>query len=242
MTEMAGQQLFREPFSGIELIAVRGGSYAMGDGFGDGFDNERPVHPVTVSDYLLGRTPVTQGQWQQVMGTNPAVFAVSPDHPVESVSWADVQAFIAKINALPESGGGYRLPTEAEWEYAARSGGNAEKWPGTSDPQAARDHCWFDENGDYTTHAVGLKHPNGLGFYDMGGNVFELCADVYADDAYLHHAQVNPLYGGPGADCLLRGGSWYSYLLLTRCTDRSRYGRNCRDRYVGFRLARSITA
>lgn len=225
----------------MEFLCVKGGSFAMGDTFGDGFENEQPVHPVDLDDFFLGKYPVTQEEWYALTGDNPALFK-GERRPVECVSWNDVQHFIAQLNA--RSAKKFRLPTEAEWEYAARSGGQKEKWAGTSDPDAAPDFGWFDKNSDITgqfadiaTQPVGLKKPNGLGFHDMSGNVCEWTQDAYFDDAYLRHDRNNPLcIGSPDADRVLRGGSWYGYLSLMRCTDRCGHGSTYRDRYVGFRL------
>lgn len=234
---------FVESLTGMPFIFVQGGAFAMGDTFGDGFDNERPVHEVTVDDFFLGQFPVTQGEWRTIMGENPAHFKLSDRHPVEMVSWHDIQSFITRLNERSDAT--FRLPTEAEWEFAARSRGRREKWAGTSDPQRVTDYGWYDRNSDLagdpakiTSQPVGLKQPNGLGLYDMSGNVYELVQDVYGEEAYRHHAPRNPLHPGPGSDRVLRGGSWYGYYTLLRCTDRSIYGAHHRDRYVGFRLLR----
>ena len=216
----------------------------MGDMFGDGFDNEQPVHEVCVDDFYLGKYLVTQKEWHTIMQHNPAFFKQGDRHPVEMVSWHDVQTFIEILNQ--QSDATYRLPSEAEWEYAARSGGKQEKWAGTTDENAAPEFGWFDKNSDLTgdptditTQEVGLKKPNGLGLYDMSGNVNEWVLDVYGEEAYQHHEHQNPLYTGPGSDRVLRGGSWYGYLSLMRCSDRSMHGPTYRDRYVGFRLLRT---
>lgn len=210
----------------------------MGDWTGHGFANEAPVHAVTLDSYALGRTPVTQGQWQQVMGNNPAHFARGADYPVEQVNWEDIQEFLRRLNNLTD--GGYRLPSEAEWEYAARDGGLPQRWAGTDDEARVGEYGWYDENATMTTHPVAEKLPNTLGFHDMSGNVWEMVADVYAEDGYHHHTPRNPLHAGPGVDRVLRGGSWYSYRLLLRCTDRTIHGPHYRDRYVGFRVARTL--
>ncbi len=227
---------YTDPVSGIEFVFVKGGTYRMGDWSGEGFENELPVHEVTVGDFFIGRYPVTQGQWTRVMGDNPARWDFAPEHPVEMVSFGDVGAFLEKLNA--EAEGTCRLPTEAEWEYAARSGGKEERWPGTDDLDVAGNLCWHDVNANKCTQPVGRLKPNGLGLHDMGGNVFEFVADVFADDAYAKHQPVNPVYLGPGEDRVIRGGSWYSYILLCRCMDRAIYGADYRDNYVGFRVVR----
>jgi formylglycine-generating enzyme required for sulfatase activity len=124
-------EAFTDLTTGIQMVFVQGGCYQMGDTFGDGESDEKPVHKVCVHDFYMGKYEVTQGQWKAVMGNNPSNFSNCGDNcPVEQVSWADVQQFIQRLNS--RSGKNYRLPTEAEWEYAARSGGKSEKWSGTS--------------------------------------------------------------------------------------------------------------
>jgi formylglycine-generating enzyme required for sulfatase activity len=164
----------------VQFVLVKGGAFDMGDVFGDGDVDEKPSHRVTVSSFYLGRYPVTQAQWKTLMGHNPSCFK-GPDRPVESVSWNDVQAFLRKISERTERD--CRLPTEAEWEYAARSAGQRERWAGTSDPSELPDHAWYRANSRGQTHAVGQKTPNSLGLHDMTGNVWEWCSDWY-DEVY----------------------------------------------------------
>ncbi len=221
--------------AGIDLVPVPGGSFRMGDGFGDGFQNELPVHEVAVDDFHLGRFLVTQVQWEAAMGANPSTFALGPDHPVETVSWFDVQDFLAALNAKAE--GTFRLPTEAEWEYAARSGGKDEYLAGLADPDLAPEYAWYDDTAGKQTQPVGKLKPNGLGLHDMSGNVYEFVADVFAHDAYAHHAPRNPVHRGIGEDRTIRGGSWRSYKVLCRCSDRSNHGPTYKDSYVGVRVA-----
>jgi len=147
----------------------------MGDTFGDGKKDEKPSHKVCVNDFYLGIYEVTQGQWEKVMGNNPSSFKKGNNYPVERVSWEDVQQFIHRLNS--QTGRKYRLPTEAEWEYAARSGGKQEKYAGTNQEGELKEYAWFTANSDFQTHPVGQKRPNGLGIYDMIGNVSEWCAD-----------------------------------------------------------------
>jgi len=161
----------------IEFVNVPGGCFQMGDIFGDGEPFEKPVHEVCVSDFAIGKYEVTQGQWRKVMGNNPSQFFTCGDEcPVEGVTRYDVQRFIETLNKL--TGGHYRLPTEAEWEYAARSGGKNEKWAGTSSESSLGDYAWYKDNAENKTHVVGQKKPNGLGIYDMSGNVAELVGDM----------------------------------------------------------------
>jgi formylglycine-generating enzyme required for sulfatase activity len=225
---------YREPVTGMEFVLVKDGCYEMGDTFGDGDRDEKPVHDVCVSDFYLGKHEVTQGQWKKVMGSNPSSFKDSDDHPVESVSWNEVQEFIRRLNQM--SGKSYRLPTEAEWEFAARSGGKREKWAGTSNESKLREYAWFSGNSGNRTHPVGQKRPNGLGLYDMSGNVWEWVADWYDENYYNNSPKNNPTGAYSGTAKVLRGGSWYSGPWGVRATARSggvparRYGG------IGFRL------
>jgi sulfatase modifying factor 1 len=189
----------------IEMVYVRGGCFQMGDTFGDGENDEKPVHEVCVSDFYIGKYEVTQEQWMAVMGSNPSKFE-GEQRPVEQVSWNEVQRFIAKLNAM--TGKRYRLPTEAEWEYAARSGGRKEKWAGTSDENMLVDYAWYSKNSDEMTHVVGTKKPNGLGIYDMTGNVWEWCQDVYGDEYYEESRRDNPKGSKSNSFRVNRGGSW----------------------------------
>jgi formylglycine-generating enzyme required for sulfatase activity len=163
-----------DPTTGMEFVAVPGGCFQMGDTFGDRESDEKPVHQVCVSDFSIGKYEVTQGQWKAVMDSNPSRFSSCGDNcPVESVSWDDAQQFIRRLNK--QSSTSYRLPTEAEWEYAARSGGKREKYSGGNDVDAV---AWYYGNSA-KTHSVGQKQPNGLGIFDMSGNVWEWCSDWF---------------------------------------------------------------
>lgn len=202
----AAPTAYTEPTTGIEMVLVMGGCYQMGDTFGDGISaTEKPVHEVCVDDFYLGKYVVTQGQWEAVMGNNPSAFQNGDNYPVEQVNWNDAQDFIRKLNQ--NTGKEYRLPTEAEWEYAARSGGKNDKWSGTSDESELMKYAWFRRNARGKTHPVGRKRPNGLGLYDMSGNVYEWVQDTFSDDAYSRHSRMNPVIEG-GVYCVLRGGAW----------------------------------
>lgn len=219
----------------FELVFVPGGSFEMGDTFGDGMESEKPVHEVRLDSFSIGKYPVTQGQWQMVMGNNPSHFKSGERHPVESVSWNDVQDFIAKLNTL--TGKNYRLPTEAEWEYAARSGGKKEKWAGTCDERELEEYAWYEANSEGTTHTAGLKKPNGLGIYDMSGNVWEWCSDWYDEGYYRHSVLANPPGASSGSDRVIRGGCWEDDDPLTvRAAYRLDISRGYADNGLGFRL------
>lgn len=190
--------------TGMELVFIKGGCYQMGDTSGDGFDNERPVHEACIDDFYMGKHEVTQKQWTEIMGSNPSYFKDGGDkYPVEQVSWNDVQEFIKKLNQ--KTGKKYRLPTEAEWEYAARSGGKDEEYAGGDDIDGV---AWYNKNSGSTTHPVGMKQPNGLGLYDMSGNVWEWVADWYGDKYYNGSPKNNPKGPDSGQYRVLRGGSW----------------------------------
>jgi formylglycine-generating enzyme required for sulfatase activity/uncharacterized caspase-like protein len=231
---------YKDPITGMEFIFVKGGCYEMGDTFGDGYDNEKPVHEVCVDDFYIGKYEVTQAQWKAIMGNNPSYFKDCGDNcPVEQVSWNEIQEFINKLN----QGAGtnkYRLPTEAEWEYAARSGGKKEKYAGTSNESELGEYAWYDKNSGSKTHPVGQKKPNGLGIYDMSGNVWEWVQDWYDENYYRSSPKDNPKGAYSGQYRVLRGGSWLIGPGLIRAANRDRLeptGRALYGDYVGFRVA-----
>ena len=196
----------------IEMVFVQGGTFNMGCTYEQGndcSDDEKPAHQVMLSDYYIGKYEVTQGLWKKVMGSNPSNFSdCGDDCPVESVSWDDCQTFISKLNQL--TGKKYRLPTEAEWEYAARGGRGVArivqqtKYAGSN---ALDEVAWYDGNSDGKTHTVGTKKPNALGVYDMSGNVWEWCNDWY--DKYSISGVKNPQGAKAGSYRVIRGGGWY---------------------------------
>jgi len=218
------------------MVMVSGGCYQMGDTFGDGYDNEKPVHEVCVSDFYISKYEVTQGQWKTVMGNNPFQFSsCGDDCPVEQVSWNDAQEYIRRLNEKTKKK--YRLPTEAEWEYAARSGGKHEKYSGGNNIESV---AWYSDNSEGRTHPVGQKRPNGLGIYDMSGNVWEWVQDIYNDAAYSAHSRNNPLYNtGIAKFRVIRGGSWNDDSGCARAAYRNIFGPVYRESFVGFRLART---
>ncbi len=184
---------------GMPLVEIPGGSFNMGSTIGPG---EAPVHRVSVRTFWMGVTEVTQAQWQAVMGTNPSHFKkAGPNAPVEMVRWEDAQAFVAKLNER-ERGWRYRLPSEAEWEYACLAGGG-------KDPYGpAEAIAWIKENSDGTTHPVGLKQPNAFGLFDMFGNVPEWTQDTYRQDYRGAPADGSAWEGGDSGYHTLRGGGW----------------------------------
>ena len=215
----------------IPMVWVEGGTYLMGDS--KGLKNEMPAHPVTLSSFYIGKYEVTQTIWQKVMGYNPSTYQGCPDCPVEQVSPEMVDSFLVKLNQL--TGKSYRLPTEAEWEYAAL-GGKLSKGYRYSGSDTLSEVGWVKSNADGKTHPIGLKKPNELGIYDMSGNVWELCSDWYDPDFYSRSSSVNPRNDTKAQYRLLRGGSWRSG--EERCYSKAR-NRNIRDHRIGnggFRL------
>ena len=189
------------------FVLVKGGDFTMGcqDGLDSEFrDDETPTHQVTLGTFYLGQTEVTQAQWRAVMGNNPSSFGNCDACPVELVSWEDIQVFLTKLNN--RSGGArYRLPTESEWEYAARGGQSSRGYVYAGGNTI--DHvAWNESNSSDKTHPVKGKSANELGLYDMSGNVWEWCSDWYGD--YPHLAKVDPRGPASGSDRVLRGGGW----------------------------------
>ena len=197
-------------------------------------DDEKPAHPVRITKgFEIGKYEVTQAQWEAVMESNPSDFK-GADRPVEQVSWNDVQEFLANLNGRND-GYRYRLPTEAEWEYAARAG-TAGEYYGSLDAIA-----WYGRNSGDQTHPVGAKLPNAWGLYDALGNVWEWCQDWHKDDCYTEFPKspaVDPRGPTKGEYRVLRGGSWYKYLWFLRVSSRFRERPSARYRHIGFRCVR----
>jgi serine/threonine protein kinase len=230
-----------------DLVIVEGGTFKMGcsDIHGiDCSDKEAPAHVVRLSTYMISSFPVTEKQWELVMGMNPSHVVGEEDCPVENVSWYDIHAFIWKLNTL--TGGSFRLPTEAEWEYAARGGlmSKGYAYSGSNDPNEVG---WMDMNSgvavtgllgglaDRKKHPVGLKLPNELGLYDMSGNVWEWCKDWYGE--YMPHNQIDPQGPDFGEEKILRGGSWSRSPFNARVSCRVSVHPDSRSYTCGFRLA-----
>ncbi len=224
-----------DPFA-AEMVLVKGGTFTMGataDQGADVKDCEKPAHEVTLSDYYIAQYEVTQVQWNLIMDSNPSEFE-GEALPVENVSWNDIQEFITKLNEI--TGKEYRLPTEAEWEYAARGGSESAgyMYSGGNDPLEV---MWCSENGEDQTHPVKQKAPNELGLYDMSGNVWEWCSDYYAD--YSADAVTDPK--GPESgdnDHVIRGGGWDMDPNGCRVASRTNYRLSIGNQgTIGFRLA-----
>lgn len=242
-----------------EMVFVEGGTFLMGctsEQGGDCFANESPNHLVTVSDFYISKYEITQGQWEAIMGTSirqqrdkalldwqrkhpnwaPLDLSINGEgsnYPMYYVSWNDVQEFISRLNSL--TGKQYRLPTEAEWEYAARGGKKSKgyKYSGSNDMDAV---AWYSDNSGNTTHPVGDKQPNELGIYDMSGNVYEWCYDWNGDYNSGSH-QTNPKGSGSGSYRVIRGGCWNRTARFGRVSARNNSAPSNRtDDRLGFRL------
>ena len=215
------------------LITVPDGSFKMGNSRGS--STEKPVHTVRINGFRLGETEVTQKQWQLVMGGNPSYFKGCDNCPVDSVSWNDVQNFIKKLNK--QTGLRFRLPTEAEWEYACRSAGKTEKYCGGSD---ANKLAWYGSNSGEKTHLVTLKQANGLGLHDMSGNVWEWTQDCWHDSYDGAPSNGQAWKSGTCTKRVLRGGSWIGVAGGLSSTGRLSSSPTNRSRNFGFRVAQDL--
>ena len=218
----------------FRMVRVEGGSFTMGATSEQGSEaksDESPVHRVTLSTYYIGETEVTQALWEAVMGNNPSNFK-GANLPVEQVSWEDCQNFIRELNRM--TGKRFRLPTEAEWEYAAR-GGNKSQGCKYSGSNAIDKVAWYTDNSGNKTHEVRTKSPNELSIYDMSGNVWEWCQDWY--HSYYASYQTNPSGPSTGSNRVFRGGGWSIYARNCRVSFRNSYTPGNRSYYLGLRLA-----
>ena len=250
----------------MKLVRIEAGEFLMGttkeqvdqlmrlfpDSKREYFDDEQPQHSVKISrPFFLGIHEVTQGQYQAVMGKNPSHFKGSDDLPVESVSWLDAVGFCNKLsereNRTPfyringtevtiAGGNGYRLPTEAEWEYACRAK-SATLYPFGDDAAKLGEYAWYDSNAESKTHPVGQKLPNAWGLHDMLGNVWEWCADGYDGKYYASSPPVDPPGASEASRRVIRGGGWTATPWLCRPAPRHRSHAGVRDTDLGFRVA-----
>lgn len=209
------------------MVLVKGGCFSMGAG--DGNPDERPAHEVCMDDFFMDKHEVTQKAYMEAMGANPSHFKDCGDCPVENVKWGQAKEYCEKL--------GKRLPTEAEWEYAAKGGGKDAAYPGTG--KALDESAWYRDNSSDKTHPVGLKKPNSLGLYDMGGNVNEWVADIYGENYYKASPKDNPKGPESGEARILRGGSWFCSSEDTRASDRVSSTPDSADFDFGFRCAKS---
>ncbi len=241
-------------FDGVEFVKIPAGTFEMGssDAQAEELKNrgawskaneaEQPRHKVQITKALLiGRTEVTQKQWKETMGKNPSAFK-GDDLPVESVSWDDVAAFLIKLDGRTR--GKYRLPTEAEWEYCCRAGGEGLFGKGENDEEIGFEKLdkfgWTSEKSENKTHPVGAKTPNAWGLRDMNGNVWEWCQDWFEPDFYAASPPVDPLCGEKGTERVFRGGAWAIDPAFARAASRGANLPSYKSQYVGFRVVREI--
>jgi formylglycine-generating enzyme required for sulfatase activity len=215
----------------LEMIKIPAGSFMMGS---NERDDEKPIHRVTLKEFYLGKYPVTQEQWQAVMGNNPSYFGGRLQNPVEYVSWDDCQEFCRRLSKL--TGKTYRLPSEAEWEYACRAGTNT-RYSFGSDPAELGEYAWYSDNSSKTTHPVGKKKPNLWGLYDIHGNVWEWC-----EDGWYQNYMEGPINGAAWVNNysqirVVRGGSWKNAPRFCYSANRSNDYLSLRSNSRGFRLA-----
>ncbi len=231
-------QVWVEPVTGMEFIWVPRGCFDMGCGnwTGDCDDDESPVHEVCVDGFWMGKSEVTQGPWNNLMEDNPSEFQKGDNYPVDRVSWNEAKAFAESLADANKGAYTFRLPTEAEWEYACRSGGKPEKYAGGG---TVDEVAWYANNSQDTTHPAEKKKANGLGLYDMCGNVYEWCEDKYSNKAYETHERNNPMYTGSESRRVGRGGCWRYVALDVRCSFRSFSSPGLRFHHLGFRLVRT---
>ena len=218
-----------------EMVLVEGGTFQMGSN--DGRDDEKPVHAVSVPTFYMGKYEVTQKLWQEIMGNNPSGLKNCDNCPVENVSWDDIREFLRKLNA--KTGKNYQLPTEAEWEYAARGGNKSRnyKYSGSDNPDSV---AWYGYNSDSKIHPVGQKQPNELGLYDMSGNVWEWCSDWYNGNYYNSSPSLDPKGPDEGINRIMRGCSYHGTTDCLRTAFRFGSGpEGCGDCSVGFRIVRN---
>ena len=249
-------------FDGIAFVKIPAGTFTRGTtdaqrdalraaGLWSALDAvEQPARTIRISrPFFLGKYEVTQAQWKRVMGDDrraePSAFKGVPELPVESVTLSDIETFLGKLkSASPDKTARYRLPSEAEWEYACRAGSaeafgmGADKTPITvaTLPESA----WFTVNADNKTHPVGTRKPNAWGLHDMHGNVWEWCRDGYAPTFYALSPDVDPVYEGPATERILRGGSWFLDARAQRAALRGGILPTAKSQYVGFRLVREL--
>ena len=236
LSENQEKQLFTVKGVSFNMIKVEGGTFTMGAHTNqevEAWDEEKPAHSVTLSSYYIAETQVTQALWQIVMGNNPSNFQGDVNNPVERVGYDDCKEFISKLNALTNKK--FRLPTEAEWEFAAR-GGNKSKDYIYAGSNNLDDVAWYGDNSDGHTHPVKTKAPNELGLYDMTGNVWEWCNDYWSDN-YPSTAQTNPQGPTSGSYRVDRGGNWSNDARDCRSSCRGYFNSGLRGSFLGFRLA-----
>jgi len=215
------------------MVLVKGETFTMGCFDGLGNDDEFPTHEVTLSDYFIAQNLVTQELWKSIMKSNPSV-NIGENLPVENITFNQIMTFIEKLNNV--SGKQYRLPTEAEWEYAARSGNESEEYQ-FSGSNNIDEVAWYEDNSNDQTHPIGTKKPNELEIYDMSGNLWEYCNDYYGN--YPDSPQTNPSGPLTGISRIVRGGSFNLSSYYSRISIRGSATPDSKSKFRGFRLALS---
>jgi formylglycine-generating enzyme required for sulfatase activity len=231
--ELEKSTQWTDPETGMEFVWIPSGCFEMGCGqwAGECEPDEKPVHHVCLDGFWIGKYEVTQKVWEKIMGNNPSSFQKGDNYPVEHVSWKQAQEFIKKLKI----DGGYtpRLPSEAEWEYAARGGGRMELYAGGNDISI---FGWYENNSEQSTQPVGKKMPNAYGLHDMSGNVWEWCEDIYLQDAYGTSPENNPSDADISVFRIRRGGSWDSEPRHLRSLFRGRYPSDLQFESNGIRV------
>jgi formylglycine-generating enzyme required for sulfatase activity len=225
-----------DPYTKMEFIWLPGGCYDMGCGDWDyGCENdEMPMHKVCLDGFWIAKFETTQVVWVDIMGYNPSRFNKGGLYPVENITWDEAQDFITKLNDKENNTFKFRLPTEAEWEYACRSGGKHEIFSGSNQ---ADNIMWHRKNSGLRTHPVGEKAPNGFGLFDMSGNVIEWCSDTYHPIGYLKHQNINPNFDGTASSHkVMRGGDVWGSPKNGRCSKRRKNWSDSKE--GGIRLVR----
>lgn len=225
---------FIEPKTKIEFTLIKGNCFIMGDTFGDGDADERPTREVCIKDFYISKKETTQMQWMSLMSSNPSTIK-EPLFPVDNVNIKDIDEFLSVLNHK-DSKFKYRLPTEAEWEYACTSGGKLEKYSGTSNETELSDYGWFGTNSGGKPHPVGTAKPNNLGLFDMSGNVWEWTEDDYISDCYKKINKDNPICKGVSDNKVIKGGSWNLSERFARCSAKRGAHPLGKANNVGFRI------
>ena len=228
---------WREPITGMEFVWIQNGCYSMGSSLNElgRNEDEGPVHEVCLDGFWIGRYEVTQGQWEKIRGSNPSFFNRKSDYPVDNVSWKDVQSFIQEFSAKSSGRFQFRLPSEAEWEYACRSAGQPERFAGGDRSNTL---AWFKGNSNRTSHSVGEKAANNVGLYDMSGNLSEWVQDTYDAGGYKFHGKKNPVIDKSGTNHVIRGGNWNQDENSCRSAARDYAPADEQSKTIGFRLVR----
>lgn len=233
----AAKNALHNPFSSADFVLIEAGSFIMGSEDSLAYPDEQPVHEVTLtSPFYLGKTEVTQAQWNAIMGNNPSQF-VGDSLPVDNIGPPDIRMFLDRLNTAADCDACYRLPTEAEWEYAARAG-SREPFSFGNHADSLSAYAWFAGNAEYKTHPVAQKKPNAWGLYDMHGNLYEWVQDAYGP--YSPEPITDPTGPPDGGSYVLRGGSWTDAARELRVSYRDYYAPNHRHNFFGFRLVKTV--